>query len=1041
MPDSPLTLESYSAMAAAAAARSGTSSSSSGSGLGSIPGVNTNVQKAVDVIAPPSLPNEIRTPSDYLEIANKAATTGIKSTDIMAPLKPQEVKLPEMKTPGDYLGLAAQADTTRKTAETANILSTIKAGTVSITDSTSGFDWSKATPDPHDPSMVIIDGLSYYRPGTTPYEMGFRTHADVGAAQQTGAQYGPYSGSMVDKESTVMVKALVYNHQTGQYEQQYVRFSSTGGTAEAQRSRDGLIQLARVNAPPEEFNKVIGDFYSGRMSEADYNKWLVDHSTGESPGFLYPVGDKWVKEGTNKFLGGLSGEGLFTGYKALGLIPSGAVFLSAKGGMFSYKPDTTPAEAAAMGARAQFQSFINSDGSLNLGDAYVKGFTDRSLFETAGYAISDEDWQKTKDYAVSLKKQAEYNTALKEVSPYMDFTDVAFVAKYGGSNISSAPPTISTAGIRQALAGGVASKTLSSLFGADFVAKAVSTDILPNGHTVQEQRMKDFYASIYGKGQGDKYRGYTFQGGVDLKGNLAPVSLDEYIAQRSAQDSVQHSRVDFSDPILYMSRNDTPEMKAEYALWKSEKDATAKYTSDYRKDYGEGTFGQQIGASIVGQLGFPAVERRIQPGGSWAKANLMDWTITGVSAAMVIAPTVGPALRGMNSYFGKIGNFWGSFKSTPEGLFLEKASPGGDILGWKPTTAAERLFGGTTKLGGSGKINPLELPEVGPTEAPLTDTRVPTPSSNLGKGVSKPIPNFPSKSIVPSPEATGYTGLRMGQLGGGLNPLIPEIPGGAFLGGVKSPYSGEWAPGLSGAGGGGIGLKPIPWGGGEVKPWELTYTGARTTTGPTGWSTTEGGLLYPRFGFAPLKWVVKEGKAGFTVPPSVIPGLGADGGYVRIPTLGAKGFSTGGVVVQSASTSPSSNTVTGGLSLPSGSSLPGPSTVPASVTLPSPSTVPGSTTVNIPPPTVIIPPPPSPPPPQEIRITSNPPGTPNISVSGSPSGGRSRLTKKKRGQWLFPALNVTFSNPFDVGHPYKQSIVKARSKTYGARELSARNLG
>jgi hypothetical protein len=133
------------------------------------------------------------------------------------------------------------------------------------------------------------------------------------------------------------------------------------------------------------------------------------------------------------------------------------------------------------------------------------------------------------------------------------------------------------------------------------------------------------------------------------------MSLDEYILMRIVEDQIPISSIDFSSPenALFHNpamRKNSPGMEEEYQKWVRQTDAIAEYTEEYRGQVGEGTFAQQIGATIIGRnplLPLPLLEKIIQPGGSWEKAknaSVEDKIVTALTIAGLSAWALGKPL-------------------------------------------------------------------------------------------------------------------------------------------------------------------------------------------------------------------------------------------------------------------------------------------------------------------------------------------------------------------------------------------------------------
>jgi len=62
------------------------------------------------------------------------------------------------------------------------------------------------------------------------------------------------------------------------------------------------------------------------------------------------------------------------------------------------------------------------------------------------------------------------------------------------------------------------------------------------------------------------------------------------------------------------------------------------------------------------------------------------------------------------------------------------------------------------------------------------------------------------------------------------------------------------------------------------------------------------------------------------------------------------------------------------------------------------------------------------------------------SFGGGAGRGRGREKGKRGLHWLFPGIQVVFSNPWDITRPYVQTVAKARARRYGATEALAREM-
>ena len=171
---------------------------------------------------------------------------------------------------------------------------------------------------------TTIDGVVYYLPGSTPYEMGFRTEQEYINSQMTGTTFGIHGGSLVPSGTVVVTArvggqtvwvavtpdelsantpetgaitasqllelAVIRDHEA-EWTAWQAKLQDPSATQDTYDSYNAWMQSIFTGIPAGDMLTQIVALRKGDITQQEFDDWVNEKSTGaETGGILYNVG-------------------------------------------------------------------------------------------------------------------------------------------------------------------------------------------------------------------------------------------------------------------------------------------------------------------------------------------------------------------------------------------------------------------------------------------------------------------------------------------------------------------------------------------------------------------------------------------------------------------------------------------------------------------------------------------------------------------------------------------------------------------------------
>ena len=276
-------------------------------------------------------------------------------------------------------------------------------------------DWSHVKPDQERGNIATIDGEQRFMPGSTGYEMGFRTFDEYSLAHSLGLTYGPHGGEDVPDNIVLLHYKTsgwdnwVPSGEEGKFKPQPTDTWIAAPLPGTSDSEGGSGLLYGGSSSSEEYKEWFNR-HAADLSFDEWNQWNIKAAElfkkhdgnieatqrefyekyGDiykkwyrgklelSAGLMIPVEGKLLNLNQYNILKTLQGERQYEYSQKLGLTPTGTVYKNLGGGEWGYeRVEDIRKREAEQKAKEIFENKIKQpDFPAELRDAYNEGDID-----------------------------------------------------------------------------------------------------------------------------------------------------------------------------------------------------------------------------------------------------------------------------------------------------------------------------------------------------------------------------------------------------------------------------------------------------------------------------------------------------------------------------------------------------------------------------------------------------------------------------------------------------------------------------------------